>query len=1084
MTSAALPMEDGDPAIRMAARREAGRAGLELGPWLDRVMAEHAAVLGIGLMQLDADQRIEAVKLRLARTAGSEHSPSIKPRAGVVPDTADEGLGRDQPIRDGSGRDDMTSVAQSRQSFEDKTMHEDTADWIAPNGRRGGRVQAAAAPQPQRTVGAPLRRAAQRQEIESKLTSLFKALDRTPRRTDHAVSADADPDGEAGTHLDTLLGETAISPAWRLNKAVGEIADRQAFLERQAAAEGMSPAAPRPPAAATRFATPHAAAADMRRRFEPPHAFEGETHGDLAFTAPASPLATSVPSVFSALQGDIARLARRLDAVGGDVVRRSPGSARKQPSVEDIRALLDEMRPDASIETLGRQVEGLAAKLDQISAQPVPAESIDHLSRRIEAVYGEVSARLSAQPAAPVIDMKAMERLLGDLMARTDRPTPDLHVLERAISNLAAKLDQTERPQGEPAPVLALKAEVGTLAERLDKNETGLLAIVAMERSMGDLFTQIGQMQSLAVQAAENTARAAIQETVTDTVQASRADARLAEARLAATDAAVGRVSQDLAAFRTNRDDADRQLQSILSALNSSLEKVVDRLGALEGDEVDEGIVPDAVSAPVPAPAKPRPSPPAGLPSKRMTGEPLDLAMPIEPGLRLPATADGPDPTSFIAAARRAAQNATAEQIRQAGEAAASRGHLDAAVASSQWFKTGRASKRRPLLLALASLTLLAGVVEVVRTNMRSHDAGVVRPADDQTHPDVVPSKLTGEAKAPDDMAASPPQATANAVPPPPEALPDARPAPANPEPQVAAGDHAGAQTETVPPLSAPIVAAPPLAAPPDAASAVAAPLPTMAMGPRANIAAMQAADLAGKAAAAGLIPAGLRAEADAGLAAAQYEIGLRYADGRGVARDLAAAAGWFDKAARQGVAPAAYRLGSAYEKGFGLPRDAAQSILWYGKAADAGNVRAMHNLAVMLAEGANGKPDYAAASAWFIKAADAGVRDSQYNLAVLYARGMGVEQDLRRADTWFAIAAAQGDTESAKKRDDIEARLDAEAIAAARKAAADFRPAVPVAAANEVPAPAGGWDGTSAFHPTAAPLIPKLTAKDHLGKL
>ena len=287
-------------------------------------------------------------------------------------------------------------------------------------------------------------------------------------------------------------------------------------------------------------------------------------------------------------------------------------------------------------------------------------------------------------------------------------------------------------------------------------------------------------------------------------------------------------------------------------------------------------------------------------------------------------------------------------------------------------------------------------------------------------------------------------------------------------------------QPGTGPDVAPPAPAKAETAAAPDASAQ--APLPTMAMGPKANIAAMQAADLAGKAAAAGGIPAGLRAEAEAGTAAAQYEVGSRYAEGRGVARDLAIAASWFDKAARQGLAPAAYRLGSVYEKGLGLPRDAAQSVFWYGKAAEAGNVRAMHNLAVMLAEGATGKPDYAAASGWFTKAAEAGVKDSQYNLAILYARGMGVEQNLRRAYTWFAIAAAQGDVDSGKKRDDVEARLDPDALAEAKKAAADFKPAATAAAANDVVPPAGGWDAFTTSRPT--PAAPKSTAKERLGKV
>ena len=232
----------------------------------------------------------------------------------------------------------------------------------------------------------------------------------------------------------------------------------------------------------------------------------------------------------------------------------------------------------------------------------------------------------------------------------------------------------------------------------------------------------------------------------------------------------------------------------------------------------------------------------------------------------------------------------------------------------------------------------------------------------------------------------------------------------------------------------------------PPASAPASAPLPTFVAGP-AKVAPVDG------------IAEGLRSAAAAGDAGAQYEIGLRYSDGRGVARDPKQSIAWFEKAAAQGSALAAYRLGSAFEKGVGIDRDPALAMSWYGKAADAGNVRAMHNLAVMSAEGAAGKPDYAKAAQWFGKASTFGVRDSQFNLAILYARGLGIEQSLPQSYTWFAIAAAGGDEDAAKKRDEVAGKLDAKALASAKAAVEAFHAAVPAAAANEMVSPPGGWD-------------------------
>ena len=87
-----------------------------------------------------------------------------------------------------------------------------------------------------------------------------------------------------------------------------------------------------------------------------------------------------------------------------------------------------------------------------------------------------------------------------------------------------------------------------------------------------------------------------------------------------------------------------------------------------------------------------------------------------------------------------------------------------------------------------------------------------------------------------------------------------------------------------------------------------------------------------------------------AGDAKALFEIGSRYAEGRGVKADMAKAAEWYEKSAELGFAPAQYRIGNLYEKGIGVARDVKQvarpGINW---RPSKGNASAMHNLAVLL---------------------------------------------------------------------------------------------------------------------------------------
>lgn len=186
--------------------------------------------------------------------------------------------------------------------------------------------------------------------------------------------------------------------------------------------------------------------------------------------------------------------------------------------------------------------------------------------------------------------------------------------------------------------------------------------------------------------------------------------------------------------------------------------------------------------------------------------------------------------------------------------------------------------------------------------------------------------------------------------------------------------------------------------------------------------------------------PMALRNAASAGNAAAEFQIGVHYTEGRGVTPDLAEAARWYERAAAKGLVPAQYRLASLYEKGRGVPRDLGKARELYLKAAEAGNAKAMHNLAVIYAEGAEGQPDMAAAAKWFKAAAEHGVADSLYNLGILYARGIGVQKDLVESYKWFAIAARGGDAEAARKRDDVANMLDVKGLAAARLAVDTFK--------------------------------------------
>ncbi len=223
-----------------------------------------------------------------------------------------------------------------------------------------------------------------------------------------------------------------------------------------------------------------------------------------------------------------------------------------------------------------------------------------------------------------------------------------------------------------------------------------------------------------------------------------------------------------------------------------------------------------------------------------------------------------------------------------------------------------------------------------------------------------------------------------------------------------------------------------------------------------------------------------LRAAALKGDPAAAYEIGLRFAEGKGVAPNFDEAAKWYDRAAQAGVVPAIFRLGTLYEKGLSVKKDVDIARRYYLQAAERGNAKAMHNLAVLDADGGGQGANYKNASQWFRKAAERGVADSQFNLGILYARGIGVEQNLAESFKWFTLAAAQGDADAMRKRDDIAKRLDAQSLAAAKLAIQTFTPEPQPDDAVNVASPAGGWD--SAASPAARPAAKPVSTKRAAG--
>jgi TPR repeat protein len=81
-----------------------------------------------------------------------------------------------------------------------------------------------------------------------------------------------------------------------------------------------------------------------------------------------------------------------------------------------------------------------------------------------------------------------------------------------------------------------------------------------------------------------------------------------------------------------------------------------------------------------------------------------------------------------------------------------------------------------------------------------------------------------------------------------------------------------------------------------------------------------------------------MRIAAEQGLARAQYNLGVKYANGDGVPEDDAEAVKWYRKAAEQGYADAQFNLGLTYADGEGVPEDDVTAYAWFSVAAASGD--------------------------------------------------------------------------------------------------------------------------------------------------
>ncbi|MCB1507853.1 MAG: SEL1-like repeat protein [Hyphomicrobiaceae bacterium] len=710
----------------------------------------------------------------------------------------------------------------------------------------------------------------------------------------------------------------------------------------------------------------------------------------------------------------------------------------------------------AAIEQLEKRIAGLIQR--QTQAGEVAPQEIAALRREIEALRATGVTQSGAEALQAVVQKQIHDLAERIETARNSRDMAAIGEIETQMNSIVSRLDQIGDVNAEPMGTL--RNDLMTIRDQHTDSGNRMLDVLSgLQTTMQTVVHRLEALESDDV--AANAMRDSVAEALVGAGYDDEDEPTPAQPVMTRP-AQAAKVAElpDLDLPDLPEGDFEA-LAGIDPAAGDESFDVARLVEAAVAEQEPEVVAP----APAPEPAGPAfATPPAGMrsPAAEALERASRKAAPV-----MPQRDANKQKASFIAAARRAAQQAAAEAAQAQGKKPEIRitepdgMAVNPAAKKAETKPAGKkaekkadkpaGSRLRPLLIAASVLAIAAGTYAIFMPLSPSDEPVAELPAMEAP---VEPSAGTATPEtAPDEEAAAPQDAPERDV-------------------RVVGG-------ETVPPATAPEAAAEtdPLSQPaPVEEAATDARFTPQGEEPAADVttaepaAAVETAalpvpeELTTSLGTPGELPEAigplrLRVAAVSGDPAAAFEIATRYTEGRFVPQDLGEAALWYARGAEAGLAPAAYRLGSLYERGNGVPRNPQMAASWYAIAAEAGNPKAMHNLAVLSAEGINGGPDFAAAAHWFTEAANRGLGDSQFNLGVLYAKGLGVEQDLVESYIWFALAAIAGDADAGDKRDEVAAAISPETLALAQARVERWSP-VPVARASiEVDPPAGGWE-------------------------
>jgi hypothetical protein len=145
----------------------------------------------------------------------------------------------------------------------------------------------------------------------------------------------------------------------------------------------------------------------------------------------------------------------------------------------------------------------------------------------------------------------------------------------------------------------------------------------------------------------------------------------------------------------------------------------------------------------------------------------------------------------------------------------------------------------------------------------------------------------------------------------------------------------------------------------------------------------------------------------------------------------------YYKLAAEQGHSMAQFNLGVCFERGQGVAQDWLEATRYYRLAAEQGDADAQYNLGCCYQCGEGVAQDEAEAVRYLRLAAEQGHAHAHFELGIAFEHGQGVAKDLAEAVRYYRLAAAQEDEFSSEHIASIVASCDR--IASSREVASAF---------------------------------------------